>query len=289
MMKLNGLDLASYSVDNMLASFWLANTTASAVVALEAPYVVMNGEEEAMRFDGYVFKSCEDTGELVRLDIIVSVEPQVEETIKGIVANVSTLTKKFETVDTKLEDVDTKFETVEAKAAEIDEKVSGQEEIVTGLSTNVDAIAEKVDGIDTENTEQLVAFARIAIPPLTVDMTTSEIASVVKLLPEWKVGAHYDKGETFTYEGKVYRAAQETPSAQDIYKPGATGTKSLYTLIELAPDGIRVWKTVTDATNSFALGEKCHYPDAEGAIYVSKRDGNTSEPGTDSWWELYEQ
>lgn len=281
MMKLNGLDLASYSVDNMLASFWLANTTASAVVALQAPYVVMNGEEEVMRFDGYVFKSCEDTGELVRLDIVVSVEPQVEETIKGILANVSTLTKKFETVDTKLETVDT-------KVAEIDEKASGQEKIVTGLSTNVEAIAEKVEGIDTENTEQLVSFVRIAIAPLTVDMTVSEIASVVKLLPEWKVGAHYDKGETFTYEGKVYRAAQEIPSAQDIYKPG-TGTESLYTLIELAPDGIRAWKTVTDATNSFALGEKCHYPDAEGAIYVSKCDGNTSEPGTDEWWELDEE
>ena len=29
-------------------------------------------------------------------------------------------------------------------------------------------------------------------------------------------------------------------------------------------------------------------PDADGAIYVSKRDGNTSEPGTDEWWELAE-
>lgn len=57
-------------------------------------------------------------------------------------------------------------------------------------------------------------------------------------------------------------------------------------LIDLAPDGIRVWHMPTDATNSFALGEKAHHPGADGPVYVSQRDGNTSEPGTDEWWTL---
>lgn len=43
---------------------------------------------------------------------------------------------------------------------------------------------------------------------------------------------------------------------------------------------------VTDATNLFDLGEKCHYPDADGPIYVSKRNGNDSEPTKDEWWVL---
>ena len=33
------------------------------------------------------------------------------------------------------------------------------------------------------------------------------------------------------------------------------------------------------------LGERAHYPGEGGEIWVSGRDGNTSEPGTDEWWE----
>lgn len=32
------------------------------------------------------------------------------------------------------------------------------------------------------------------------------------------------------------------------------------------------------------LDERCHHPGADGEIWVSGRDGNTSEPGTDQWW-----
>lgn len=239
-MKLNGLNLASYSVGDMEVDLWFQEDVApSDVVVLKAPYVITNddGDDEISRFDGYVFKSCEDEGELVHLKIILSVEPATEEAIKGLIANVDSLTKK-------------------------------------------------VDSLEISSVPQLMSFARMAVTPMTVNMTNTEVASVSSFLSEWKVGAHYDKGESFTYQGKVYRAAQEIPSAQEIYKPSDEGVESLYTLIELANDGIRVWKHVTDATNSFALGEKCHYPDANGAIYVSKRDGNDSIPGADEWWVL---
>lgn len=238
-MKLNGLNLASYSVGGMEVDLWFQEDVApSEVVALKAPYVITNDDGgEMLRFDGYVFKLCEDEGELVHLKIVLSVEPATEEAIEGLIANVDSLTKK-------------------------------------------------VDSLEVSSVPQLMSFARMAVAPMTVNMTDTEVASVSSLLSEWKVGVHYDKGESFTYQGKVYRAAQEIPSAQEIYKPGDTGVESLYTLIELAEDGIRVWKKVTDATNSFALGEKCHYPDANGVIYVSKRDGNDSEPGKDEWWEL---
>lgn len=239
-MKLNGLNLASYSVGGMEVDLWFQEDVApSDVVALKTPYVITNdnGADEILRFDGYVFKLCEDEGELVHLKLILSVEPATEEAIKGLIANVDSLTKK-------------------------------------------------VDSLEVSSVPQLMSFVRMAVAPMTASMTNTEVASVSSLLSEWKVGAHYDKGESFTYQGKVYRAAQEISSAQEIYKPGDVGVESLYTLIELADDGIRVWKQVTDATNSFALGEKCHYPDAEGAIYVSKRDGNDSVPGTDEWWVL---
>lgn len=116
------------------------------------------------------------------------------------------------------------------------------------------------------------------------DLTSTDVANTLDLIEDFKQGGEYGKGMVRRYEGKYYRMAKDIDATtSQTYLPGP-GMESLYTLIDLAPDGIRVWHQPTDATNSFALGEKCHYPDADGAIYVSKRDGNTSEPGTDEWW-----
>lgn len=117
-------------------------------------------------------------------------------------------------------------------------------------------------------------------------LTNTQLTDVRDLIEEFVPGAEYEKGWIRRYEGAYYRMAQKIDSTTSTtYQPG-DGTESLYTLIDLAPDGIRVWHMPTDATNSFALGEKAHYPDADGAVYVSKREGNTSEPGTDEWWTL---
>lgn len=156
---------------------------------------------------------------------------------------------------------------------------------IAGLEDNIKTLTDKVSTVEEVANRDVVEFAKMAAPAMTIDMTTTEICSIVSLLPEWKVGASYKQHQTFTYEGKVYRAAQKIPEAQEIYKPGQ-GTESLYTLIELAEDGVRVWKKPTDATNSFALNERAHYPTASDPIYVSKRDGNDSEPTKDAWWVL---
>lgn len=117
-------------------------------------------------------------------------------------------------------------------------------------------------------------------------ITNSQLSDVRDLIEDFVAGAEYEKGWIRRYEGKYYRMAQDIDSTtSQTYQPGE-GTESLYTLIDLAPDGIRVWHMPTDATNSFALGEKAHYPDADGAVYVSQRDGNTSTPGEDEWWTL---
>ena len=117
-------------------------------------------------------------------------------------------------------------------------------------------------------------------------ITNSQLSDVRDLIEDFVPGAEYEKGWIRRYQGAYYRMAQDISSTTSTtYQPG-TGTESLYTLIDLAPDGIRIWHMPTDATNSFALGEKCHYTDADGAVYVSKREGNTSEPTKDEWWVL---
>ena len=136
--------------------------------------------------------------------------------------------------------------------------------------------------------EAALAGHRLSLDEEVACLLEDRREHVRDLIEDFVQGAEYEKGAIRRYDGKFYRMAQKIDSTtSQTYLPG-TGTESLYTLIDLAPDGIRVWHAPTDATNSFALGERCHYPDADGPIYVSKRDGNTSEPGTDEWWELAE-
>ena len=157
-------------------------------------------------------------------------------------------------------------------------------EAITGLDANVQLLSAKVD--DFNNASKAVNTVVKMFVSENSEIKNSDISKIIELIPDWQPDISYKRGRIVKYDNKVYRLAQDITSA-DIYKPG-TGTESLYTLIDLAEDGVRVWHMPTDATNSFALNELAHYPTASDPIYRSKRNGNTSEPTTDAWWELAE-
>ena len=160
---------------------------------------------------------------------------------------------------------------------ELDETTS---EAINALDTNVGILSNKVNKM-----APAMNVAKIYVSNSTT-ISNSEIGDISDLIPDWKPDISYKQGQLVKYDNKVYRLAQDTTSS-DIFKPGE-GTESIYTLIDLAEDGVRVWHMPTDATNSFALGELAHYPTASDPIYRSKRNGNTSEPTKDEWWELAE-
>lgn len=157
-------------------------------------------------------------------------------------------------------------------------------EAIAGLDANVQLLSAKVD--DFNNASKAVNTVAKMLVSENSEIKNSDIPEIIELIPDWQPDISYKRGQIVKYDNKVYRLAQDTTST-DIYKPG-TGTESLYTLIDLAEDGVRVWHMPTDATNSFALGELARYPTASDPIYRSKRNGNTSEPTTDAWWELVE-
>lgn len=164
------------------------------------------------------------------------------------------------------------------------------EAAITALEANVATAQATADSAmetaQAAGTEPAVKAASVMYVNASTVLTNTELADVRDLVDDFKAGGEYAKGAIRRYEGAYYRMAQDIDSTTSTtYQPGE-GTESLYTLIDLAADGIRVWHAPTGSTDSFALGEKAHYPDADGAVYVSKRDGNTSEPGTDEWWTL---
>lgn len=105
---------------------------------------------------------------------------------------------------------------------------------------------------------------------------------------EWDEKGHtYEEGERFIYKGEVYHPNQKV-TTQAQYTPDKT--PAIYVKLTLGGDGIPVWniETLASDPNAFNTGKKVHYPDEKGPVYTSKRDGNTSVPGTDEWWALDE-
>lgn len=180
-----------------------------------------------------------------------------------------------------------------AAALDFQDDVTGLATSVSELSSNVveaHSLAEEAASTADSFKEQinpqmtaLTAFAKLAMPKLTPVMSTSDIVSLSSLLPEWKEGETYKKGEAIKRNGTIYKVSQYIAKSSNIYPPETAGA-SLYVEIDVAPDGIRIWHAPTMAEDSYSLGERVHYPDADGTIYVSMRIGNTSEPGQDSWW-----
>lgn len=164
------------------------------------------------------------------------------------------------------------------------------EAAITALEANVATAQATADSAmetaQAAGTEPAVKAASVMYVNASTTLTNTEVADVRDLVDDFKAGGEYAKGAIRRYEGAYYRMAQDINSTTSTtYQPGE-GTESLYTLIDLAADGIRVWHMPTDATNSFALGEKAHHPGEDGPVYTSQRNGNTSEPGTDEWWVL---
>ena len=184
-----------------------------------------------------------------------------------------------------------------ASALNFQDDVNGLATSVSELSSNVvetRSLAEEASSTAYSLKEKinpqmaaLTSFAKLAMPKLTPIMRTSDIVSLASLLPEWKAGETYNKGEAIKRNGTIYKVSQYIAKSSDIYPPETAGA-SLYVEIDVAPDGIRIWHAPTMAEDSYSLGERVHYPDANGTIYVSMRIGNTSEPGQDLWWRREE-
>lgn len=177
------------------------------------------------------------------------------------------------------------------------EAIHAVEQNVAVLSSAVDTASAKADTAQTTAEQaaeganpQVVTFAKMALPSMAADMTIAEGASVATLWPEKKVGDTVNLKDFFWYEGELYRCNQPELTITEGQTPDM-GLPALYGHVSVAPDGILIWDgdALSGAPDIYNTGVKVHYPDADGPVYVSGRDGNTSTPGTDQWWTLAEE
>ena len=120
---------------------------------------------------------------------------------------------------------------------------------------------------------------RNMIEKAAASLADTDAIEAVELFPAWAVGTTYYIGQRIRYEDKLYRCTQQH-TAQADWTPDIT--PALWTEVGL-PSEIPVWRQPTGAQDAYNTGDKVHYPDAGGSIYVSIVDANVWEPTVYGW------
>ena len=142
-------------------------------------------------------------------------------------------------------------------------------------------IAESGGGADP----QLQALARMQV--MTMDFTETTSTNCVGFRdywPEWAPDTEYAYQQPLQYEGKYYRASKALTSSS-VYPPDTAGESEYYP-IEVAPDGVIVYRECHGQYDQVLAGETRHYPDAEGPVYRAKVDTAYDPDTVPDNWEL---
>lgn len=113
----------------------------------------------------------------------------------------------------------------------------------------------------------------------SASLTDEDALDGIELFPLWAADTAYEAGVRVRYDEKLYRCEQAHTS-QAGWEPPAV--PALWTEVA-KPGEIPVWKQPTGAQDAYMTGDKVHYPDKDGPVYVSTADYNTWEPGVYGW------
>lgn len=120
---------------------------------------------------------------------------------------------------------------------------------------------------------------RAMIEKASASLDDGDALEAVELFPAWQTETAYALDVRIRYGGKLYKCVQAHTSQSD-WTPDAT--PALWTEVA-EPGEIPVWKQPTGAQDAYMTGDKVHYPDADGPVYVSTMDYNTWVPTVYGW------
>lgn len=247
---LNGITCAGYrNIGGDAVEFSLQGTTVADAAALDGQTLeVRDGEKLIASYAGFEVTgvSISTDGESVRLRAARALEPQTEQAIKALESNMQVAQSTADTAVTTAQEAKT--------------------------------IAEQA-GTDP----QLQALATVQVATMDLSgATADEVISFRDYWPEWAAGVAYKHNQPLRYNGKYYRVSKDLTS-QAIYPPGTA--ESEYYEVELAPDGIIIFKKPGGAYNQIIKGELRHYPNADGPVYRAKENTTYSPEEYPAHWE----
>ena len=120
---------------------------------------------------------------------------------------------------------------------------------------------------------------RPMIEKAAVFLPDGDALEAVELFPAWRAGTAYALNDRVRFGEKLYKCVQ-AHSSQSGWEPDKTPALGT----EVAKPGeIPVWRQPTGAQDASQTGDKVHYPDADGPVYISVMDNNIWEPGVYGW------
>ena len=122
---------------------------------------------------------------------------------------------------------------------------------------------------------------RPLIEKAAVSLTDTDALDAVELFKHWAVDADYALDVRVSYQNKLYKCVQAHTS-QAGWEPPAV--PALWTEVA-KPGEIPVWRQPTGAQDAYMIGDKVHFPDADGPVYESMVDNNVWSPA-DYGWEM---
>lgn len=136
-------------------------------------------------------------------------------------------------------------------------------------------------GAADAQSQAVAAFARIAVASLSV--TDDQAVEMAPLYPEWSGdGVIYTADSSIVMHGGALWRCTLGHTSQADWVPGTA--PSLWSRIDMASDGIRVWRPPTCAEDAWNTGDRCHHPGASGPVWESLINGNDTEPAAGRWW-----
>lgn len=125
--------------------------------------------------------------------------------------------------------------------------------------------------------EQVIQFAKYKVSQTNFEYSTSdEVVQFKDLWPNWEPDTEYGFQQPLRWKGKYYRTSKVLTSSLT-YPPDIAGESEYYP-IEVANDGVIVYRTCHGQYDSVRFGERRHYPDEDGPIYTSIVDYNSNSP-----------
>ena len=135
---------------------------------------------------------------------------------------------------------------------------------------------------------QVATIAKLTAPSIDFEaVSATDCVAIPDYTPEWEPGIKLGKNAPVMRNGQLYRASQAIESAQEQYPPETAG-ESLYYPVEVAPDGIIVYRTCHGEYDMVRKGEKRHYPGAGDPVYLALEDTAYSPDAYPQHWELVE-
>ena len=129
--------------------------------------------------------------------------------------------------------------------------------------------------ISLEKARQL----RALIEKAAISLSDEDALGGVELFPAWAAGTSYALNVRVRYGEKLYKCVQSHTSQIGWEPPNVP---ALWTEVAM-PGEIPVWKQPTGAQDAYMTGDKVHYPDENGPVYVSTMDYNVYAPDVYGW------